>query len=629
MLAAAMPGVQHSRQSWPDEQDEHSLVDAETGSAVRIIITWDRRQGRARPCIAEIGTRNLWDELVVVLGEWERNSRTIPPHWQARAQREALPTSEKAEFQLGGAHLQNGRVEDGIHDPRHTSSFALPVPRQLPTPPVAVLELDLRVRDELDAAAAEQEPGIVALLVGNQGVTNAVALDWIHSSSAATGPDGRRIRRAAPRTQDAGGRPRSRNHAGHPTPTKPSSEPPALARTPVHPYTRNVPAGVFWPPDPPGHAGRGNRRRMMSPPAEVADDGADAVLRSYEQLALHHGIPLEDVLLMAVNLHGVRGDRPRNRARLSLRLVREPNTPWMVIVPLNSMNSPFRLIGQELKLGSVLIAHVTRIEGDDAVGGYFRAGGRAVTLNPNARSRCTGCAFCPNTLEAAADPRLTEETKLTALLESLALTSPTGSLDTVEVVTESTGCYQLEEAAVKHLLDLRRVLTAMGLGPHIGFLTSVVRSDDAFRTLAEQVAPFTLWLTIECFTRRDLLLKDTKADLTPQQMPDLLARTRSAGLDASFNLVVGLDPLDQLIDGVRRLASHLSDFPNLQVYQAHTPLMSSLRATGANELEFYLYARTRLEPVLSSTGLTPVRWHCYRPLWHYEFAGHPLTGPTV
>ncbi|GAB3288930.1 hypothetical protein GCM10027563_25250 [Parasphingorhabdus pacifica] len=81
VLAAAMPGVGHSRSCWPDEQDEHSLVDPATGSAVRIIIAWDRHRGRARTCVAEIGPRELWDELVTYVWEWERHGRTIPEHW--------------------------------------------------------------------------------------------------------------------------------------------------------------------------------------------------------------------------------------------------------------------------------------------------------------------------------------------------------------------------------------------------------------------------------------------------------------------------------------------------------------------------------------------------------------------
>lgn len=87
VLAAAMPGVRHSRARGVDYQDEHSLVDTATGSAARIIIAWHRHQHRARTRAAEIGPRTLWDELVGYLGEWERHSRTIPEHWQTRAQR--------------------------------------------------------------------------------------------------------------------------------------------------------------------------------------------------------------------------------------------------------------------------------------------------------------------------------------------------------------------------------------------------------------------------------------------------------------------------------------------------------------------------------------------------------------
>lgn len=83
VLAAAMPGVRHSRTSWADGQDEHLLIDLDIGSAVRITIAWDPRQGRARTHIAEIGPRALWDELVTYFGEWERNGRTIPARWSS------------------------------------------------------------------------------------------------------------------------------------------------------------------------------------------------------------------------------------------------------------------------------------------------------------------------------------------------------------------------------------------------------------------------------------------------------------------------------------------------------------------------------------------------------------------
>ncbi|MGW4550211.1 hypothetical protein ACWEN4_28280 [Streptomyces violaceorubidus] len=125
------------------------------------------------------------------------------------------------------------------------------------------------------------------------------------------------------------------------------------------------------------------------------------------------------MLLIAVNLYRITSDHDRHRARVNLRLVRRPDTAWQIIVPLNQPASPFRLRGDELSLNGTVVAHVERIDADDAVGGYFRDGGRAATFNPNARSRCIGYGWCPNTPETAADPRVQEDQGLDAPVRAL------------------------------------------------------------------------------------------------------------------------------------------------------------------------------------------------------------------
>ncbi|WP_308408611.1 hypothetical protein [Streptomyces sp. AC627_RSS907] len=110
---------------------------------------------------------------------------------------------------------------------------------------------------------------------------------------------------------------------------------------------------------------------------------------------------------------------------------------WQIIVPLNQPASPFRLRGDELSLNGLVVAHVERIDADEAVGGYFRNDGRAAPLNPNARSRCVGCGWCPNTLEAAADPRMQEDQELDALLRALGEQHPRRNLTELEEVTVS------------------------------------------------------------------------------------------------------------------------------------------------------------------------------------------------
>lgn len=345
------------------------------------------------------------------------------------------------------------------------------------------------------------------------------------------------------------------------------------------------------------------------------------------RVGARYRVPVEDALLIAINLYGISSDRNSHRARITVSLSSKPHVPWMMIVPLNAIQSDFRLVGQDLYLQDELIGHVRRIDADEAVGGYFRNDGRAATLNPNGRSRCVGCAFCPNTLEAAADPRLSEERELTELLAAMSEQHPRRNLTELREVTVSTGCFEREEVAVNHLVALRAALRSYRINARIGFLTSVIRSDRVFADITEAVAPFVLRLTAECFTRRDLLLKASKAQLECSDMPDLLRRARRAGLGTSFTYIVGLDPLPELRAGVSVLAQYVTEFPNFQVYQAHNSIMEALRMPGAEELEFYLKARAEIERIMGGTGLRPRAWECYRPLWYFSFAGEHLAAP--
>ncbi|MFF4457236.1 hypothetical protein [Streptomyces goshikiensis] len=359
-------------------------------------------------------------------------------------------------------------------------------------------------------------------------------------------------------------------------------------------------------------------------PATTPRESHTTDLDAVAALAARHGVPIEDALLIAINLHGISSPLNRHRARVLVRLASAPTVPWQVIVPLNASASPFVLDQDTLLLGGIAVATVTRVDADEAVGGYFRNNGRAATLNPNARSRCVGCAFCPNTLEAAADPRLSEQRAVRELLDAMAHQHPASTLTGLEEVTVSTGCFEREQAAVDHLSNLRAVLTDADITAWIGFLTSVLRTQPAFDTLARTAGPFVLRMTAECFTRRDLLLKASKAELTRTQMPRVLRRAIRAGHDASFTYIVGLDDLAAMEGGVRDLAPHVTEFPNLQVYQAHNRIMAGLRTPGATDLAFYLQARAVLEDILGPTGLRPQAWECYRPLWHFTFGPENL-----
>ncbi|MET9019471.1 hypothetical protein ABZV93_05785 [Actinopolymorpha sp. NPDC004070] len=148
-----------------------------------------------------------------------------------------------------------------------------------------------------------------------------------------------------------------------------------------------------------------------------------------------------------------------------------------------------------------------------------------------------------------------------------------------------------------------------------------LRSSEAFA----EIGPFLLY-TAECASRRDVLLKASKASLTPEEMPGLPARVRAAGLQTSFTYVVGLDPYPLMRGFLRTLLPHCTVFSSVQVYQSHT-LVDLLRAEDAGELAYYLDIRRDIERAAAPRGLVPERWRCYRPLCYSTYAGRPLTGP--
>ncbi|WP_154677389.1 radical SAM protein [Parafrankia discariae] len=349
-------------------------------------------------------------------------------------------------------------------------------------------------------------------------------------------------------------------------------------------------------------------------------------LTNVARLAAEYAVPIPDVLLMALNLHGLATDIGNGRARMEVRLDQAPAQEWHVIVPTGQPASEYEVAEGALLLSGQPVGTVRLVEHDDAKLGYFRDTGRVITANTNRRSTCTGCVFCPNTMTDANDPRIyREDAEIRALLTSVLAERRWADLSSVREINLSTGCFGEEARALAHLAGLRAILGEHGFGGRLGILTSVIRSAQGLRTFAD-VGPAAVFLTLECLTRRDVLLKDTKADLTPAEAIQVLRRAREAGVSTGVMLVIGLDDLTDVADWLSEAALYLTDFPNLQIFQSHSPFMSIFRMPGADTIEYFLTARKRLEAVLLPTGLRPQPWQNYRPLWHYGFGSERLLG---
>lgn len=345
--------------------------------------------------------------------------------------------------------------------------------------------------------------------------------------------------------------------------------------------------------------------------------------KNADTLSRQWGVPADDVLLIALNSCGMRSDRQASRLRFRLRLDSRPEEQLYLILSLDRRNSPFELVDDEIWLNGQRIATIDAEEDDDAVLGYWRKGRNVLTLNSNARSQCTGCVFCPNTLEESSDPRLKQLDDLSAYFAAITEDFELGDMSGVEKVTVCTGCFHYEQLAIEHLRQVRTAMGEQNCSGAIHFLSSVITSDDGIRALA-QLAPFHLTMTAECFTQRGVILKESKARLQPAEMVDVLGRAAAAGITTDFTYIVGLDEPELALRQLAEFVPVTTTFPRFQVYQSHTSLMDMFAADGARNIEFYLRMRREIEELFGPSGLRPQSWENYRPLWYFSFADEPL-----
>ena len=355
----------------------------------------------------------------------------------------------------------------------------------------------------------------------------------------------------------------------------------------------------------------------------------DAIdVAALHRAAAANDIPYPDVALIALNALGVTGDLGLPRVRMQLRLPRHADT-WQIILPLGERGSPFSMDNEGVHLKGSLIASVCGWENDDVVLTYFRKNRRAITLNSYSRSTCTGCVFCPNVIEDAADRVVSYKDEFEALLSWICADNGWDDLRAADVVSVCSGCFKTPEAATAHLSALRRATEAFGFGGRMHLLSSVVRSRDDLKRLNDEAGPFHLTLTLECFERRDLLLKRSKASLTLEEACRILDDCARIGMDGDFTYVVGLDRLETAVEGLSRLADHVTTFPRIQILQAHNDYMRRYRGPGAESLQYFLDVRHRTESAFAARGLAPQSWENYRPLWYTRFAGEAVAGPRI
>lgn len=362
-------------------------------------------------------------------------------------------------------------------------------------------------------------------------------------------------------------------------------------------------------------------------------------------LSKKYGIPQEDILLIAINACGIESDMPYKRIRFKFELNSKPGELVYLGVPvLNNSDTPFNL---NYAKGHILfhnkeIGKIFDAENDTCDASYFRRNDTVLTLNSNSRSSCTGCAFCATHRQDATDkiPLDTEE-KLSKYIDDLFLdpkkfgstrphfhksTDSVKNLDFSNLyqVAVVTGCFGSEEEAIDHLKMVNKYFSNRGFNGEFLYIGSEITSEDGLKSLRDEIKNFFLCLSLECFTRREKLLKNIKAKLTLDRAKEVLEISKKLGILCSFTYIIGLDPLEDMVKGLNSFISLINRFPVFQVFQPHWEEHKTLRTPEAEYIDYYLKARKEIESMFIPTNLRPKPWQNYRPLWYFSFADEPI-----
>ncbi|MBI5733261.1 hypothetical protein HY967_04940 [Candidatus Jorgensenbacteria bacterium] len=336
------------------------------------------------------------------------------------------------------------------------------------------------------------------------------------------------------------------------------------------------------------------------------------------ELADRYQVPVEDILLIGLNLSGIRFGKVENdRGRFSITMP-SGKSYYVALTITNAPLSNFTHDGSTVSLGDEKIGKATEIEKDTCTDSYWR-NRTHLTLNSNSRSICRGCSFCGTYNLERADKPLKEE----EILEQRAseLLQEVGSFSDVDALGIVTGCFLNEEATVDHIRLVRKVFSQIGFRGEIQYVGSQIKTEASIAHLIED-GPFALYLTLEVFSRREALMKKQKSSLNLLESRWLLKAAKNMGGESSFLYIAGLDPMSVIRDELPQFADVVTRFPQLQTYQLYTPDQIELRDHEADSLDYYLQLRQLAEQVFPN--LRPVTFHNYRGLWYSQYRAKPI-----
>jgi len=355
------------------------------------------------------------------------------------------------------------------------------------------------------------------------------------------------------------------------------------------------------------------------------------------ELSSKYNIPTEDLLLLDLNLSGIKLELQSRRVRFELKsinkdifsLAHSKNIYDFYLALPTVDHSPYFFKDGYLFFDNHLIGKALGITEDYCDASYPRREGTALNLNPNSTTSCKeGCKFCYVAFQVPKDrERMLSSNKLRNFLENWIERFDIPDLSHLIQVAVVTAIFPGEKEVVDFLKMARNVLNEFLFNGELLYFGSQITSKKSIVEL-EKVKLLKICFSLECFDNknRNYFLGPVKHSVYPNDIKKIMNYANNMGIRTNFSYIVGLESLETIKKGFCDFLPYINSFPivnTLQIHKGQEKL--EIRHSKAEKIDYYIKARKIIEDIFMKTTLRPRPWENYRSLWYLKFDEEFLT----
>ncbi|MBU4512702.1 hypothetical protein KKD19_05720, partial [Patescibacteria group bacterium] len=186
------------------------------------------------------------------------------------------------------------------------------------------------------------------------------------------------------------------------------------------------------------------------------------------RLSSKYNIPAEDLLLLDLNLSGIKLNLQSGRVRFELKstskdifsLAHSRNIFNFYLAVPTVEQSPYSFRNGNLFFDKHLIGKALGVTEDFCDSSYPRRGGTVLNINPNSRTSCRGCKFCYTAFQVSRDKeRMLSDDKLRPFLKNWIKKFDVVDLSHLIQIAIVTGCFPNEKMVIEFFKMAKNVLS--------------------------------------------------------------------------------------------------------------------------------------------------------------------------